>query len=113
MDRHFVEYILAVPRMIVHAENVQQSRFARPRRTHDRDKFPRPNVEIDTSQDKVLRHSLREILFDVAQCDHWTSVNPLSRNSFFASSISRRFAPVSSSTIKPSNKCTMRSACCA
>src|SRR5262247_3716944 len=97
--------------MIVHSQNMQQSRFTGARRTHNRDKFTRLNVEIYAPQDVVLRHSLREILFNVVESDHWTSVNPLSRNSFLASSISRRFAPVSSSTIKPSNKCTMRSAC--
>src|SRR4051812_30661923 len=113
MDGHIVELIFAVPGVIVHAENVQQGRFARARRAHDGNKLARLDVQINAAQHIILGHALREKLFDVAKADHWTSVNPLSLNSCLASSIWRRLAPPSSSTIKPSNRCTMRSACCA
>src|SRR2546423_7821097 len=113
MNGHVVEEVFTVPRVIVHADDVEQGRLAGAGRPHDRHELTRLDVEINAPQHKVLRQSLREIFFDVAKADHWTSVNPLSLNSFLASSISRRFAPASSSTIKPSNRCTMRSACCA
>src|SRR5436305_1978061 len=123
MNGHVVEEVFAVPRVIVHADDMEQRRLAGAGRPHDRYELARLDVEINAPQHKVLRQSLREIFFDVAKADHlnltwhahpargsragrpchyWTSVNPLSLNSFLASSISRRFAPASSSTIKPS-----------
>src|SRR6266481_6901116 len=104
MNGHVVEEIFAVPRVIVHANDVEQGRLAGAGRPHDRHEFARLDIEIDAPQHIVLRHALGEIFFDVAEADHWTSVNPLSLNSLLASSISRRFAPASSSTIKPSNR---------
>src|SRR6266550_374484 len=104
MDRHVVEIVFAVPRVIVHAYDMQQGRLAGAGRPHDRHELARLDIEIDAPQHIVLRHALGEIFFDFAKTDHWTSVNPLSLNSFLASSISRRFAPASSSTIKPSNR---------
>src|SRR5436190_12524304 len=113
MDRHIVEVKFAVPRLVVHADDMQQRRLTGAGRPHDRDELAHLDVEIDAPQHIVLVYALREKFFDVAKADHWTSVNPLSRNSCLASSIWRRFAPASSSTIKPSKRCTMRSACCA
>src|SRR2546428_1304180 len=72
MDRRIVEIVFAVPRVIVHADNMQQSRFARARRTHNRHELARLNVDIDAPQHIVFRHSLREIFLDVTESYHWT-----------------------------------------
>src|ERR1051326_4217410 len=138
MHGHVIETVFTVPRVIVHAQDVKQRRLPRSGRTHDRNELSGLDVQIDASQHIVLRHALRETFFDVAQTNHltlavarascaWltggtpvppvqlnrylTSTNPLSLSSCLASSIWRRLAPVSSSTIRPSNRCTMRSAC--
>src|SRR5258705_10381973 len=111
MNRSLVEKVFTSPRLIVHTEDVEESRFTRTRRTHDRNKLTRLNVEIDSAQDIRLCRTVRKSLLNVPQVDHEIAPKPLSFNSRFASSISRRLAPASSSTIKPSNKCTMRSAC--
>src|SRR5258707_9737128 len=110
MDRRIVEKVLTSPRLIVHTEDVEESRFTRTRRTHDRNKLTRFYVEIDSAQDIGLRRTVRKSLFNVPQVDHEIAPKPLSFNSRFASSISPRLAPASSSTIKPSHKSTMPSA---
>src|SRR6267154_4136162 len=106
-----VEMIFPAPCLIVHAQDVQQGRFTGTRRPHDRNELALLNVQIDAAQHIRLCHTVRKRLFDVAQPDHAISPNPLSFNSRFASSISRRLAPASSSTIRPSKRWTMRSAC--
>src|ERR1041384_4588504 len=113
MHGDIIEAVFAVPRVIVHAENVQQSRLPCSGRTHDRNELSGLDIQINAPQHIVFVHALRETFLDVVQTDHLTSTNPLSLSSCFASSIWRRFAPVSSSTIRPSKRCTMRSACCA
>src|SRR5262245_12652302 len=109
MNSNIVELVLTLPGVIVHSEDVQQRGLPCSRRAHNRNELAGLDIQINSPQDIILRQALREKFLDVAKTNHWTSTNPLSRNSCFASSIWRRFAPVSSSTIKPSNRCTIRS----
>src|ERR1043166_5186230 len=104
MDGDLVEVVFAVPGLIMHANDVQQRRLPCPGRAHDGNELAGLDVEIDAPQHIVLCHSLSKEFFDVAKTDHWTSVNPLSRSSCLASAISRRLAPASSSTIRPSKR---------
>src|SRR5256714_15194448 len=113
MHGDVVKTVLTAPRVIVHPNNMKQRRLPGSGRTHDRDELSGLDIQINAPQHIVLVHALREALFDVVQTDHLTSTNPLSLSSCLASSIWRRFAPFSSSTIRPSKRCTMRSACCA
>src|SRR5207247_4945485 len=46
----FAEEIFTAPGVIVHAQNMQQRRFACARRTHDRDKISLRNLENDLAQ---------------------------------------------------------------
>jgi hypothetical protein len=73
MDGHIVEVVLTLPRVIVHSQDVQQSRFAGARRPHDRNEFAGLDVEVDPPQDIVFRQALRKIFLDVAKTNHWTS----------------------------------------
>src|SRR4051812_17111465 len=106
MNRNIVEKVFAVPRLIVHTEDMQEGGFARARGAHDRNEFAGVNVQIDSSQHIRLRRAVGEIFFYATQLDHWMSPKPLSLSSrLAASSSARRLAePVSSSTIRPSNK---------
>src|SRR5689334_23104544 len=99
--------------MVVHSEDVEQCRFPCSRRTHDRNKLTRLDVEIDAAQHVSFRGAVGESFLDSPQTDHEIAPNPLSASSRLASCIARLSEPASSSTIWPSNKWTMRSACCA
>src|SRR5438552_17178904 len=46
----FAEEIFTAPGVIVHAQNMQQRRFACARRTHDRNKISLRNLENDVAQ---------------------------------------------------------------
>src|SRR6266536_4686610 len=78
MHRGLIEKILAGPSVIVHAENVQERRFARAGRAHHRNKIACGNIEIDVAQDiKHLSASEWIGAFDVVQPDHavWLSAS--------------------------------------
>lgn len=49
-DRFVEEIVFARRRIVEHADNVQQGRFARPARSHNRDEFTFINFEIDVTQ---------------------------------------------------------------
>src|SRR5437660_9148116 len=51
MHRGLIEKVFAAPSVIVHAENVQEGRFARPRWAHHRNKIAGRNIKIDVAQD--------------------------------------------------------------
>src|SRR5262245_193527 len=51
MNGSFVQKIFALPAVVVHPENVQQSRFTSARWSHDRNKFAFGDVQIDIAQD--------------------------------------------------------------
>ena len=55
VNGHVVEIVFAIPRLIVHADDVQQRRFSGARRAHDRDELARLDVEIDAPQHVGLR----------------------------------------------------------
>src|SRR5438034_6101535 len=73
-----IEKIFAGPSVIVHAENVQESRLARARWSHHRNKIAAGNIKIDVAQDvKHLPASERIRAFDVVQPNHvvWASAS--------------------------------------
>src|SRR5881394_625158 len=49
MHRGFIEKIFAGPSVIVHAENVQESRLARARWSHHRNKIAGGNIKVDVA----------------------------------------------------------------
>ena len=65
-----VEVVLARPRRVVHAEDVQERRLAGARRAHDRDELPLLDVQVDPPQDEGLRGALLEALLDVPKANH-------------------------------------------
>src|SRR5687767_2199834 len=95
----------------MHSQDVKQRRLPGPGGAHNRNKLARLNVEIDPPQHVSLRRTVGESFFDAPQTDHEIAPKPLSASSRLASRISRRSAPASSSTINPSKRWTMRSAC--
>src|ERR1043165_1503375 len=97
--------------MIVHSQDVEQCRLPCSRWTHDRNKLTRLDVEANPSEYVSFRGAVGESFLDSPQTDHEIAPNPLSASSRFASCIARLSEPASSSTIWPSNKWTMRSAC--
>jgi hypothetical protein len=63
------EAVLAAPLGVVHAEDVQERRPARARRSHDGDEFAVRDIERDLPKDEVLRRALRVGLLEVPQGD--------------------------------------------
>ena len=63
------EVVLAGPRAVVHAEDVEQRRLAGARRPHDRDELALLDVEVDAAQDVGAADAVRVRLLDVAQRD--------------------------------------------
>ena len=59
--------VLAGPRRVVHAEDVEQRRLAGARRSHDRDELARLNGQRDASQHEDLTAALRIRLVEVPQ----------------------------------------------
>ena len=71
MHRGSIQKKFAAPAVIVHPENVQQRRFARARRAHDRNEFAFSHIEIDVAQDiKHLPFRERINAFEMAKFDH-------------------------------------------
>ena len=69
MDRLVHEVVLAGPRAVVHAEDVQQRRLAGARRPHDRDELAFLDVDVDAAQHVGAADAVRVRLLDVAQRD--------------------------------------------
>src|SRR5262245_37540584 len=63
------EVVLARPRVIVHAEHVEERRFPRSRRTHDRDEVAFLHLEIDASQHERLLAAVLVELLDAFERD--------------------------------------------
>src|SRR5262245_31177236 len=89
------EVIFAGPVAVEHPEDAQERRFSCAGRPHDGYKLAFFNVHADSAQDESLAGPRCESLFDVSQFNHWTEV---------VSSMAL------SSTTRPSNRRTVRSA---
>src|SRR6266480_1287381 len=77
----FAEKIFTRPTVIVHAENMQQSRFACAGRAHNRDEVAFLNLQIDLAQDvKELFLRQRIAAFDVLKLNHTSSYQRFIRN---------------------------------
>ena len=76
MHGRVIEKVLTGPAVIVHAEDMQQGRFAGSRRTHYGDEIAFGYVEIDVAQD-VKRLPMPQWItaFEVAKANHvmWES----------------------------------------
>ena len=64
------EIVLARPGAVVHAEQMQQRRFARARRSHDGDELAFLHFRVDAAQHKRLGRTVLEILLHVPQNNH-------------------------------------------
>src|SRR5437660_8072530 len=70
MDRLVEQMVLALPRVVVEADNAEQRRFARAARSHDGDELAFGDVEVDLAQ-KVSEPGFRlHRFFKVQQFDH-------------------------------------------
>ena len=69
VNRLAVQVVLARPRRVVHAEDVQQRGLAGARRPHDRHELAGREVERDPAQDVGRLHALLVGLLDVPQAD--------------------------------------------
>ena len=69
VDRLVEEVVLAGPRAVVHADDVQQRRLAGARRPHDRDELAFLDVDVDAAQHVAAARAVRVGLLDVAQPD--------------------------------------------
>ena len=69
VHRLIEEVVLAGPGAVVHADDVQQRRFAGARRAHDRDELAFLDVEVDAAQHVAAAGAVRVGLLDVAQPD--------------------------------------------
>src|SRR6266850_4760639 len=71
MNGGIVKEIFARPAVVMHAEDMEERRFAGTGRTHDRNKLAFGNVEIDIAQD-VKEFPFREGMaaFEVLETDH-------------------------------------------
>ena len=67
MDRLIHEVVLAGPRAVVHAEDVEQRRLAGARRPHDRDELALLDVDVHAPQHVGAADAVRVGLFDVPQ----------------------------------------------
>jgi hypothetical protein len=59
------EIILAGPRAVVHAKQMQERRLPCSRRSHDGDEFPLFDIDGDAAKNEGLGGAVLEILFDV------------------------------------------------
>ena len=69
VHRLAAEVVLAGPRAVVHADDVQQRRFAGARRPHDRDELAVLDVERDAPQHPRPGRAVRVRLLEIAQRD--------------------------------------------
>src|SRR5215217_3979398 len=69
VHRLIEEVILAGPGTVVHPDDVQERRFAGPRRPHDRDELPLFHIDVDAAQHVTAARAVGIRLLDVAQPD--------------------------------------------
>ena len=65
-----VQFVLAGPGLVEHAQDGQERRLARAGRAHDGDEVAVGDVEVDAPQEEELTCALLHRLLDVAQLDH-------------------------------------------
>src|SRR5678816_595496 len=78
VNGNLIEKVFTSPRLIVHAEDMEQRRLPSAGWPHDRDKLSGFNIEIDAPQDISLGWSVRKCLFNAAQTDHEIAPKPAS-----------------------------------
>src|SRR5262249_9656566 len=121
------EVVLAGPRAVVHPEDMEQGRLARPRRPHDRNELAFLDIDVHSAQDVGPAHAMWIRFFDVAKRDKHQRPESLKlavrslrgseptadfrlRTSDRDGGYSVTAISVCSSTTRPSKMCTLRSA---
>ena len=69
VNRLIEKVVLASPRAVVHADDVQQGRLSGPRRPHDGDEFPLLHVQVDAAEHVRAARAVGVRFLDIAQRD--------------------------------------------